>query len=92
MAPYITRWRALGLYHHLVQNRCASNVSCVGMGKEGSMIAVEAKKVGMRVIATVKVRNGTRQYTYTVQFADQGSAAANEAGARRELAKLLKKF
>ena len=51
------------------------------------MIAVEAKKVGMRVIATVKVRIGTGQYTYTVQFADQGSAAANEAEARRELRK-----
>ena len=51
------------------------------------MIAVEAKKVGMRAIATVKVRIGTGQYTYTVQFADQGSAAATEAEARRELRK-----
>ena len=37
------------------------------------MITVEAKKVGARVIATVKVGIGTGQYTYTVQFADQGS-------------------
>jgi hypothetical protein len=53
------------------------------------MVAVEAKKVGMRVIATVKVRIGIGQYTYTVQFADQGSATANEAEARRELRKTL---
>ena len=42
------------------------------------MITVEAKKVGTRVIATVKVGIGAGQYTYTVQFADQGSEAANE--------------
>ena len=48
------------------------------------MITVDAKKVGMRVIATVKVGIGIGQYTYTVQFADQGSEAANEAEAQRE--------
>ena len=53
------------------------------------MITVEANKVGTRVIATVKVGIGTGQYTYTVQFADQGSVAANEAEARRELRKTL---
>jgi hypothetical protein len=46
------------------------------------MIAIEAKKVATRV-ATVKVGIGTGQYTYTVQFADQGSEAANEAEAQR---------
>jgi hypothetical protein len=51
------------------------------------MITVEAKKVGARVIATVKVGIGTGQYTYTVQFVDQGSVAANEAEAQRELRK-----
>jgi hypothetical protein len=59
------------------------------MGKGDSMITVEAKKVGTRVIATVKVGIGSGQYTYTVQFADQGSEAANEAEARRELRKTL---
>jgi hypothetical protein len=53
------------------------------------MITVEAKKVGARVIATVKVGIGTGQYTYTVQFVDQGSVAANEAEAQRELRKTL---
>jgi hypothetical protein len=53
------------------------------------MITVVAKKVGTRVIATVKVRIATGQYTYTVQFADQGSEAANEAEAQRELRKTL---
>ena len=53
------------------------------------MITVEAKKVGTRVIATLKVGIGGGQYTYTVQFADQGSEAANEAEARRELRKTL---
>jgi hypothetical protein len=57
--------------------------------KGGSMITVEAKKVGARVIATVKVGMGIGQYTYTVQFADQGSEAANEAEAQRELRKTL---
>ena len=56
--------------------------------KEGALI-VEAKKVGARVIATVKVGIGTGQYTYTVQFADQGSEAANEAEAQRELCRTL---
>ena len=63
--------------------------SCVGMRKGNSMITVEAKKVGARVIATVKVGIGTGQYAYTVQFADQGSEAANEAEAQRELRKTL---
>jgi hypothetical protein len=58
-------------------------------GKGGSMITVVAKKVGRRVIATVRVRIATGQYTYTVQFADQGSEAANEAEAQRELRKTL---
>jgi hypothetical protein len=53
------------------------------------MITVEAKKVGTRVIATVKVGIGTGQFTYTVHFADQGSEAANEAEAQRELRKTL---
>ena len=55
------------------------------------MVTVEAKKVGMRVIATVKVGIGTGQFTYTVQFADKGSEAANEAEAQRELRKTLEK-
>jgi hypothetical protein len=33
--------------------------------KEAALITVEAKKVGARVIATVKVGIGTGQYTYT---------------------------
>ena len=57
--------------------------------KEGALITVEAKKVGARVIATVKVGIGTGQYTYTVQFADQGSEAANGAEAERELRRTL---
>jgi hypothetical protein len=39
------------------------------------MITIGAKKIGARVIATVKVGIRTGQYTYTVQFADQGSEA-----------------
>ena len=53
------------------------------------MITVEAKKVGARVIATVKVGIGIGHYTYTVQFADQGSEPANEAEAQRELRRTL---
>ena len=53
------------------------------------MITVVAKKVGTRVIATVKVRIASGQYTYTVQFADQGSEAANEVEVRRELRRTL---
>jgi heterodisulfide reductase subunit B len=59
------------------------------MKKGGGMITVEAKKVGARVIATVKVAIGTGHHTYTVQFADQGSEAANEAEAQRELRRTL---
>jgi hypothetical protein len=59
------------------------------MRKGGSMITVEAKKVGTRVIATVRVGIGAGRYTYTVQFADQGSEVANEAEARRELRRTL---
>jgi hypothetical protein len=57
--------------------------------KGGSMITVEAKRVGTRVIATVKVGISTGRYTYTVQFADQGSEAANEVEAQRELRRTL---
>jgi hypothetical protein len=53
------------------------------------MITVEAKKVATRLIATVKVGIRTGQFTYTVQFADQGSEAANEAEAQRGLRKIL---
>jgi hypothetical protein len=53
------------------------------------MITVEAKRLGTRVIATVKVGIGTGRYTYTVQFADQGSEAANEVEAQRELRRTL---
>jgi hypothetical protein len=35
------------------------------------MITVEAKRLGARVIATVKAGISTGRYTYTVQFADQ---------------------
>ena len=55
------------------------------------MITVEAKKVGTRMIATVKVGIGTGRFTYTVQFADQGSEAANEAEAHRELRKTFRR-
>ena len=54
-----------------------------------SMITVEAKKVATRVIATVKVGIRTGQFTYAVQFADQGSETANEAEAQRGLRKIL---
>jgi hypothetical protein len=57
--------------------------------KGGSMITVEAKRLGTRVIATVKVGISTGRYTYTVQFADQGSEAANEVEAQRELRRTL---
>jgi hypothetical protein len=53
------------------------------------MITVETKKVATRVIAKVTVRIRTGPYTYTVQFADQGSEAANEVEAQRELRKTL---
>jgi hypothetical protein len=53
------------------------------------MITVEAKRLGTRVIATVKVGISTGRYTYTVQFADQGSEAANEVEAQRELRRTL---
>jgi len=57
--------------------------------KGGSIITVEAKRLGTRVIATVKVGISTGRYTYTVQFADQGSEAANEVEAQRELRRTL---
>jgi hypothetical protein len=57
--------------------------------KGGSMITIGVKKMGARVIATVKVGIRTGQYTHTVQFADQGSEAAIEAEARHELRKTL---
>ena len=47
--------------------------------------------MGARVIATVKVGIGTGHYTYTVQFADQGSQPANEAEVQRELRRTLEK-
>jgi hypothetical protein len=50
------------------------------------MITVEIKKVATRVIAKVTVRIRTGPYTYTVQFADQGSEAANEAEAAARVA------
>ena len=53
------------------------------------MITVDAKKVATRVIAKVTVGIRTGQFTYTVQFVDQGSEAANEAAAQRELRKTL---
>ena len=53
------------------------------------MITVEAKRLGTRVIATVKVGINTGRYTYTVQFADHGSEAANEVEAQRELRRPL---
>jgi hypothetical protein len=40
-------------------------VSCE---KGGSMITVEAKKVGARVIATVKVGIGTGQYSFSSAY------------------------
>jgi len=54
-----------------------------------SVITVEAKVVGTRVIATLKIKVGSEQFIYTVQFADQGSDAANEAEARRKLREIL---
>jgi hypothetical protein len=53
------------------------------------VITVEAKIVGSRVIATLNVRIETGRFTYTVQFADQGNDAANEAEAQRKLRKTL---
>ena len=41
------------------------------------------------VTLAMKVGIGTGRFTYTVQFADQGSEAANEAEAQRELRKTL---
>ena len=67
----------------------AEALHVVAVRKGGGIITIETKKVATRVIATVKVGIGTGQYTYTVQFADQGSEAANEAEAKRELRKTL---
>lgn len=53
------------------------------------MITVEAKVVGRRVIATLNVGVETGRFTYTVQFADQGDGAANEAEAQRKLRNTL---
>jgi hypothetical protein len=53
------------------------------------VITVEAKIVGSRVIATLNVGIETGRFTYTVQFADQGNDAANEAEAQRKLRKTL---
>ena len=53
------------------------------------MITVEAKTVATRVLAKVKVGITTGQFTYTVQFADQGSDAANRGRSTRELRKTL---
>ena len=53
------------------------------------MITIEAKRLGTRAIATVNVGISTGRYTYTVQFADQGSEAANEVEAQRELRRTL---
>jgi hypothetical protein len=53
--------------------------------KGSRVINVHAKIVGGRVLATVNVEIGTGRFTYTVQFADQGNDAANEAEAQRKL-------
>ena len=53
------------------------------------MITVEAKRLGTRRGNTVNVGISTGRYTYTVQFADQGSEAANEVEAQRELRRTL---
>ena len=55
------------------------------------MITVEAKVVGSRVIATLNVGIETGRFTYTVQFANQGDGAANEAEAQRKLRNTLEK-
>jgi hypothetical protein len=53
------------------------------------VITVEAKIVGGRVIATLNVGIETGRFTYTVQFANQGDGAANEAEAQRKLRNTL---
>jgi len=55
------------------------------------MITVEAKRLGTRVIATVKVGISTGRYTYTVQFADQGSEAAMRSRRNASCVEHLKK-
>jgi hypothetical protein len=57
--------------------------------KGSRVINVHAKIVGGRVMATVNVEIGTGRFTYTVQFADQGNDAANEAEAQRKLRNTL---
>ena len=52
-------------------------------------ITIETKIIGTRVIATLNVGIGTGRFTYTVQFADQGNDAANEAEAQRKLRETL---
>jgi hypothetical protein len=55
------------------------------------MIIVEAKKIGTRMIATVKAGIGTGRFTYTVNLRIK-EEVANEAEAQSELRKTLKKF
>jgi hypothetical protein len=72
------------MYGERLSDRCSAE------DVEGSrLIRVQAKTVGGRVIATLNVGTETGRFTYTVQFADQGNEAANEAEARRKLRNTL---
>ena len=52
-------------------------------------IKYEMHKLGLRVMVNVRVQISTGQYVYPISIADQGSDAANEAQAKRELRKIL---
>lgn len=53
------------------------------------MTTIETRTIGPRVVAKVTVGIRTGRFVYTVQFADQGSEAANEAEAQLELRRTL---
>ena len=52
-------------------------------------IKYEMHKLGLSVMVNVRVQISTGQYVYPISIADQGSDAANEAQAKRELRKIL---
>jgi hypothetical protein len=72
------------------------NAFCVGVRKWSKnedipmvTIKYEMHKFGLSVMVNVRVQISTGQYIYPISIADQGSDAANEAQAKRELRKIL---
>jgi hypothetical protein len=52
-------------------------------------IEPDRKHLGQRVVVSLHVQTSAGRFTFPFAFEDQGSAAANEAQARRELRTFL---